>query len=1447
MGGVRHDLQIGTQIETEQGNTYQITGNPIGCGGSSIIYPARKLIQQNGLICFEELPYAVKECFPYSMDHPFTRDSEGEIVPRNNCPEDYRYLYRAQQFQLAEGLVSQKIFRTASRMVPIREISQCITLTVPGSTPVSIANVVTIMDSLSEKGRSLGSWLREKGRFSPATAFRIIQQLLFSLKEVHQAGYLHLDIQDGNVFLRGALEEKSEFVSLIDFGCARPMQDGKTAPIENRVIFTTRGYSAPEILLKNDGSLQLGPEADIYSVGCLTLYLLTGQIPDTNTLLSNRSGIYLPPNQIRRIKCPRHLVDRLQQLLAKALAKEPENRYHSAEEMLLAVTDLVDALQPYRCDLSSVDYDAFICYRHGDIDSNAAKYLQKRLENFRAPRGISQKKYPFRRVFVDEGELSSCADFGEQIHAALKNSGWLVVVCSPSTPLSPWVQSEIDTFLRYHDRSRILAILTGREPEESFPSALLGQPDGSGEILAADARGATWTEIRKKLSGDALLRLAAPMLGTTFDSLKQRRKIQLFQQIAAASVAALTLAIFFSVYAVRQNHRIQEEYRKNLISESKYLAALAQTALDDGDALKAMDIALRALPSEELDRPVIPQAQFVLEQSIGAYALGAGNLIGPATAKADYHHDKLPTENDYYWDASRHLLLSCDNSQIYIADTNQHIQTGHIDLEYDYSVVFRSDLVMEELGHLFYGCRDHLFRYDYVNQNELWQHALDEGDTLCSIQYLPKHQQLAVITSDLFYEHVQVQLLDAATGNVLKKHAVPLDGKVESIYDPELDVSPDETMLAFEICFYTPEELTQGSNLTLQSSVVILNLESGATQYLHPNAGWIGSLIFSPDSQLLVSILDGASSSDGFYASFRESAMTLLMVDPVSGKDVWMIREHYAGFADRTRILFDTNDQHLALVSYGNHCMVLNRDTGTIIQNHSLSGSVLNATPIQDDFFLAYTADGYQHLCTLDSPDWFAVQIFPENLIHIIGSNGNFFAISRDNPHTIRQFALWQEDRNWKQLVQNSASSMRSYTKIYYEDEIIALYGMYGEPLTLVDTATGAIQETVLDCASQNCSIQIEDTLGVQNINGQNLLLFSCSDSCSDPSHDRCGSILSVDIHTMEQKIIRLPRPKELLLQREYDVQQGVGLIATEKCSQKERILEIDAVHYSGDTAYFSCMTTFCQEDGSDQDAIFWYSWKIGGNDSPRKIAEYAIPKCSLSPSNLTHRFGGVIPNSTGTYGLLIVEEYQDGESIPTKILLADLRTGSYREIVAEITLSDSLRYGYTSACSIWWNKEGTLFALVSEQTANIYDVKGNKQSVIDLSDSLREIRSIYFVPNSSHILVWSDTSLLSMYDMETGKLIAQEKIPYFITPIPDKLEWHCINDHMLILDFGHWLAVMDPTKETWGVCSVIPNGIGYDEEKDCFYTRSESSDGNFPLGFFARYSTEQLVTMGNS
>ena len=136
---------------------------------------------------------------------------------------------------------------------------------------------------------------------------------------------------------------------------------------------------------------------------------------------------------------------------------------------------------------------------------------------------------------------------GSESGEALKNSGWLIVICSSETKDSPWVNLEIKTFLEFHDRSRILAVVTEGEPEDVFQKELLGS-DRTAEVLAADARGETPEQVLRNVKKNVLLKIAAPILGTTYDSLKQRQRNYIIKKYAViGSLAVLMANAFFPV------------------------------------------------------------------------------------------------------------------------------------------------------------------------------------------------------------------------------------------------------------------------------------------------------------------------------------------------------------------------------------------------------------------------------------------------------------------------------------------------------------------------------------------------------------------------------------------------------------------------------------------------------------------------------------------------------------------------------------------------------------------------------------------------------------------------------------------------------------------------------------------------------------------------------------
>ena len=146
-------------------------------------------------------------------------------------------------------------------------------------------------------------------------------------------------------------------------------------------------------------------------------------------------------------------------------------------------------------------YEAFISYRHLPNDLKVALAVQHTLESFPLPGPFqaSAGKKRLGKCFRDEDELPTSSSLTDQIRDALKKSRFLIVVCSPQTRESLWVQRELVLFASYHGRDKILVAIASGESSESFPELLLThleqRPNGmvvraKAEPIAADLRNA---------------------------------------------------------------------------------------------------------------------------------------------------------------------------------------------------------------------------------------------------------------------------------------------------------------------------------------------------------------------------------------------------------------------------------------------------------------------------------------------------------------------------------------------------------------------------------------------------------------------------------------------------------------------------------------------------------------------------------------------------------------------------------------------------------------------------------------------------------------------------------------------------------------------------------------------------------------------------------------------
>lgn len=173
-------------------------------------------------------------------------------------------------------------------------------------------------------------------------------------------------------------------------------------------------------------------------------------------------------------------------------------------------------------------YAAFISYRQREPDATWAHWLQETLEIFETPPELVRKGYPrsLGRVFVDDTEMSASVELSTDLKAALWDSQYLIVVCSPETPYSKWVRAEISLFQHLGRADRILSLLVEGDPQRAYPPELLkwrlvgDGPSAAMELI--EPNGASVLEVQTRIEAElkalARDRFASALLVATFRS-----------------------------------------------------------------------------------------------------------------------------------------------------------------------------------------------------------------------------------------------------------------------------------------------------------------------------------------------------------------------------------------------------------------------------------------------------------------------------------------------------------------------------------------------------------------------------------------------------------------------------------------------------------------------------------------------------------------------------------------------------------------------------------------------------------------------------------------------------------------------------------------------------------------------------------------------------------------
>jgi serine/threonine-protein kinase len=189
------------------------------------------------------------------------------------------------------------------------------------------------------EGRDLQAILAD-GPVEPARAVRIIEQIAEALHAAHKMGLVHRDVKPSNILL-----DESDFGYLIDFGIARAAEETRLTGTAG--VIGSWHYMAPERF----GAGQEDQRSDVYALACVLWECLTGQRPYPGDRLEQQFAghVAAPPPRPSSAGAPAEF----DAVIAKGMAKHPEQRYPTTVELARAARDAITTpISPAQADPS---------------------------------------------------------------------------------------------------------------------------------------------------------------------------------------------------------------------------------------------------------------------------------------------------------------------------------------------------------------------------------------------------------------------------------------------------------------------------------------------------------------------------------------------------------------------------------------------------------------------------------------------------------------------------------------------------------------------------------------------------------------------------------------------------------------------------------------------------------------------------------------------------------------------------------------------------------------------------------------------------------------------------------------------------------------------------------------------------------------------------------------
>ena len=551
-------------------------------------------------------------------------------------------------------------------------------------------------------------------------------------------------------------------------------------------------------------------------------------------------------------------------------------------------------------------YFAFISYKRED--QKWAQWLQERLEHYKLPTNLNGRTNlpkEIRPVFRDKSELSAGV-LAQEIHTALEQSKYLILICSRNSARSEWVNNEVQTFIDMGRTDMIIPFIIEDTTnpaitvEDCFPRAIKDLPADK-ELLGVN--------INEMGRDAAAVKVVAHMFGLKFDDLWQRheRERKRRRYVITSAITVFALAVLgVATWIGHQNVMLRIQRWSMMQSQSKLVAEMIRTNADK-DSYLGRKIALEILPKNvknPVDWPYTSEAEYAL-RTVAMHKSAVLNGHSEGVISAVYSPD------------GKHLLSASWDStlRIWNVETGDVMRTIQRDTWRNNNASFSPD------GKLIMCSSDSVITLYDAKTGEETNNFVNDWWVI-SAKFTPDGKRIIATSNDN-----KIRIMDVNTGEIEKT----ITGKCD--YYSYASVSPDGKKIVctpskYGDLHYFRNAIDVDFSDSLVVPVKVIDLETGEELLtLNGHKYYVSIAAFSPDGSRIVT---------GSYD------MTVKVWDALSGKEMFSMNANNSS-VDAANYSPDGKKIVSISPSTDKPVMVWNAMTGEELESFSGHLSAVNA------------------------------------------------------------------------------------------------------------------------------------------------------------------------------------------------------------------------------------------------------------------------------------------------------------------------------------------------------------------------------------------------------------------------------------------------------------------------------------------------------------------------